>query len=254
MIHFPDIVVRPGGMSFGTGYSTTVPQSDRNRHFFAPEQLELKASMNAKRVKLGQPLQVNWQIVNNSKVNIPLPNDVSIEAQHTYITIYDPNGHSKLMKSFVIKTDTVRMQELKPGDKVESSTMLFWSSNGFAFETPGRHVIEFKTIWNYGGVQYGVKTTSEVWCDYPVSDKDNEVASLLLHEDVGKFVALGGGASHLEEAVSRIEKVKSDHSDHPACASITDLESKNSGHKKTGKDDDKKKRSKTKQAKTSSRK
>src|ERR671938_2154048 len=113
MIHFPDIVVRPGGMTFGTGHSTTVPQSDRNRHFFAPEQLELKASINAKRVKLGQPLQVSWQIVNNSKVNIPLPNDVSIEAQHTYITIYDPNGHSKLMKSFVIKTDTVRMQELK---------------------------------------------------------------------------------------------------------------------------------------------
>jgi hypothetical protein len=214
----------------------------------------LRVSINAKRVKLGQPLQVNWQIVNNSKVNIPMPNDVSVEAQHTYITIYDPNGHSKLMKSFVIKTDTVRMQELKPRDNVQSSTMLFWSSNGFAFETPGRHVIELETIWNYGGVQYGVKTTSEVWCDYPVSDKDNEVASLLLHEDVGKFIALGGGASHLREAVSRIEQVKSAHSDHPAYASIIDLESKMNGGKKTARSDNKKKGSNTKHTKTSLRK
>lgn len=92
----------------------------------------------------------------------------------------------------------------------------------------------------------GVKPTSEIWCDYPVSDKDNEVASLLLHEDVGKFIALGGGASHLEEAVSRIEKVKSEHSDHPAHLSIMDLESKTKSDK-TDKSD--KKRSRTKQKK-----
>lgn len=57
-------------MSFGTGHGTTFPQSDRNRHFFAAEQLELKVLPKAKRVKLGEPLQVNWQIVNNSKVRI----------------------------------------------------------------------------------------------------------------------------------------------------------------------------------------
>jgi hypothetical protein len=48
--------------------------------------------------------------------------------------------------------------------------------------------------------------------------------------------------------------VKSEHSDHPAHASIMDLESKANGGKKTGKGDNKKKRSNTKQAKTSSRK
>jgi hypothetical protein len=37
----------------------------------------------------------------------------------------------------------------------------------------------------------------------PVSDKDNEVASLLLHEDVGKFVALGGGAFAYRESKIR---------------------------------------------------
>jgi len=240
MIHFPDMVVRPGGMSFGTGHNTTVPQSDMNRHYFSAEQLELKVSPKAKRVKLGEPLPVDWQIVNSSKVNIPVPNNISIEAQHSYISIYDPNGHSKLMKSFMIQTDTVRMQELKPGDKVESKALLFWSPNGFAFETPGRHIIELKTIWNYAGVQYGVRATTQVWCDYPISERDNEVASILLNEDVGKFIALGGGASHLEEAVSRIEKVKSAHSDHPAYRSIMSLEheARNRG---TGKGETKKK-------------
>src|SRR5207249_11065088 len=39
LVHFPDIVVRPGGMTFGTGHSSTVPQADR--YYFAKSQLDL---------------------------------------------------------------------------------------------------------------------------------------------------------------------------------------------------------------------
>ena len=39
LVHFPDIVVRPGGMTFGSGHSSPVPEADR--YFFAAEQLEL---------------------------------------------------------------------------------------------------------------------------------------------------------------------------------------------------------------------
>lgn len=73
-------------------------------------------------------------------------------------------------------------------------------------------------------------------------------ATLASAQDVGKFIALGGGASHLEEAVSRIEKLKK-HPDHPAHLSIMNLESK----KKVVKKAKVTRRSSTKQ-KTSSRK
>ncbi len=233
MIHFPDIVLRPGGMSFGVGHSTTVPQSDINRQFFSPEYLKLKLSTNTNRVKLGQPLQIDWQIVNTSKVNIPIPSNIGIEAQHTYITVYDPNGHSKVMKSFIIQTDSVHIKELKPGDTVESSTTLFWSSNGFAFEMPGRHIIDIITIWNYEGIQYAVKKIVEIWCDYPTSEKDNEIASMLMHKDVGKFIALGGEAFHLEGAVSRIEKVKADYPNHSVGISLHNLKTKPDNENRT---------------------
>ena len=52
LVHFPDPVVRPGGMSFGTGHNTTVPQTDNDRLFFEPDQMALTIAAESARVKL----------------------------------------------------------------------------------------------------------------------------------------------------------------------------------------------------------
>ena len=52
-----------------------------------------------------------------------------------------------------------------------------------------------------------VKANSDIWVNFPRSVSDNEAAATLLHPEVGKYVALGGGAEHLVEAVQRIQKV-----------------------------------------------
>lgn len=227
MIHFPDPVIRPGGMTFGTGHSSTVPEADEDRYLFISEELELKLAPKTKRVKLGEPLPLTWELVNNANEAIPTPNDICVEAQHTHVTVVNPNGASKRMPSFVIQTDVVSIQDLQPGKKLEADTTLFWSSNGFVFEMPGKHSVEVRILWNHAGIPYGVKASTDIWVDYPVSDADNEVASMLLHQDVGVFVALGGGARHLKEAVSRIENAISKHGEHPACQCMVEF----TGHK-----------------------
>jgi hypothetical protein len=40
--------------------------------------------------------------------------------------------------------------------------------------------------------------------DFPAGEADNAAASLLMHPEVGLWVALGGGADHLTEATARI--------------------------------------------------
>ena len=40
LVHFPDIVVRPGGMTFGSGHSSVVPEADRQ--YFSAQELELR--------------------------------------------------------------------------------------------------------------------------------------------------------------------------------------------------------------------
>src|SRR5262249_2237001 len=87
-----------------------------------------------------------------------------------------------------------------------AETRIYWGANGFAFETPGKHVIEMRIVWGHGGVAYGVKASTEVWVNYPQSRGDNDAAATLLHPEVGMLVALGGGATHLNVAARRIEE------------------------------------------------
>ena len=54
-----------------------------------------------------------------------------------------------------------------------------------------------------GGRSIGLEKSTDIWVDFPASDADNSAASLLMHPDVGLWVALGG-ADHLTEATTRI--------------------------------------------------
>ena len=49
-----------------------------------------------------------------------------------------------------------------------------------------------------------VRATAPVFVSFPQSTGDNDAASTLLHEEVGMWVALGGDAPHLTEAVDRL--------------------------------------------------
>jgi len=208
LVHFPDIVVRPGGMTFGTGHGSTVPEADKERHYFSPDEIGLTLEPEEARIELGQPLGLTWELVNNSSMPLPAPSDIRIEAQHTYITVINPLGVSKSMASFVIETEAVKITELEPKQALQAETRVFWSArDGFAFETPGRHTIEVRILWAIGGAKVGVKASTEVWVNFPQSDADNNAAATLMHAEVGMYVALGGGATHLKEAVSRLEEV-----------------------------------------------
>lgn len=207
LIHFPDIVVRPGGMTFGSGHSSTVPQADQERHYFSPDELALELEVTQARVELGEPLELTWALMNNSETPIPAPSDIGIEAQHTYITVTDPNGVSKPMASFVIRTDAVKIETLEPQQSLQSATRVFWSArSGFAFDTPGRHTIEVRILWGLAQAPVGVKASTDVWVNFPQTVTDSDAADTLLHPQVGMYVALGG-ATHLTEAVARLDKV-----------------------------------------------
>jgi hypothetical protein len=204
LIHFPDPVVRPGGMTFGTGHSSSVPEADR--YYFEPDELALELQPSESLLELGEPLELAWTLTNTSRRPLPVPADISVEAQHAFITVTDPRGRAKLMPSFTIQTDNTKIEVLEPDDQLHAQTRVFWSTRGFAFEEPGKYSIEVRIIWTAEGTPFGVRATTDLWVNYPRTTADNEAAATLLHPEVGKYVALGGG-DHLVEAVNRIQQV-----------------------------------------------
>lgn len=207
LVHFPDIAVRPGGMTFGSGHSSTLPQADRT--WFSAGELELTLKVDSSRIELGEPLELSWTLTNGTDEPLPVPSDVSVEAQHTFIDVIDASGVVREMPSFVIRTDQASLMALEPGASITKKTRVFWGSNGFAFEKPGHFVVQVRILWSLAGIPVGVKAEQHVWVNFPQTQVDNDAAAELLHPEVGKYVALGGGANHLTEAVERLTRVMS---------------------------------------------
>ena len=201
LMHWPDPAVRPGGMTFGSGHSSSVPSADRL--YFSPDELNLNLQVANAQIDLGEPLRLSWTLTNRTRVPIPVPTDVGIEAQHAFIRITDAQGRQRTLRSLVIRTDHVAMRPLEANSDRSAEARVYWDSEGFAFSTPGRHLVEVEILWSQGPVPVGAKATAEVWVNYPQSRTDNDIAASLLHPEVGKYVALGG-APHLREAVNRL--------------------------------------------------
>jgi hypothetical protein len=201
--HMPDPVIRPGGWPFASWFPTGAPQA-ADRHDFAASELALTVTAATGHVAYGQPLDLSWTMTNTSSVTLRVPKDVSTEALFTSITVTDSAGRERPVRPFVILCEHASIAELQPGKSVSASTKLFWSSEGFAFERPGRYRVDVAVAWSAQGVLVGVQSGLDIFVDYPTNDAENDAAGLVLNPEVGKWVALGGGAYHLAEASRRL--------------------------------------------------
>jgi hypothetical protein len=202
--HMPDPVIRPGGWPFASWFPTGAPQAN-DRQDFAASELSLTVKAGADRVALGQPLDLSWTMTNTSGVKLLAPNDVSIEALFTTITVRDSEGRERAVRPFSIICEHARVSEFDAGDSITASTKLFWSSEGFAFDRPGRYHVDVAVSWTAQGVPVGVQNGVNVFVDYPTCSDDNHAAGLVMHPQVGQWVALGGKAYHLTEACRRLQ-------------------------------------------------
>jgi len=216
--HLPDPVVRPGGMTFTAGHNgVPIPSTDEPEA--AQEVIELptlKLSLRAQkhRVKIGEPLPLEWELTNTSDTPVVAPNAVGIEHNFADLSVLKPDGSVRDVAPFVVVCDASQLTDLKPGETRIGAHELFWSTQGFSFDSTGKHTVKLDISWWLGDTKIGATGSIDILVDYPVTERDNDVIALMMNPEVGKFVALGGHAYHLDEAVSRIEQVMREHKGH----------------------------------------
>ena len=202
LVHFPDPVVRPGGHTFASWASVAVPSADRFE--VGPDQLTLTVDTPDATVALGEPVYAHWTLANTSGKPASVPSEVTTQSTYARLTVIDAQGRRHVVTPFVIDCERSSIRPLPPGGSLQAGQRVFWSSNGFPFERPGRYTIEVTVDWTVSGTPLTIRGETSVFVGYPTSATDNELAATLLHPEVGKWVALGGGAHHLTEAVARL--------------------------------------------------
>ncbi|MEV0283172.1 hypothetical protein AB0H36_03535 [Kribbella sp. NPDC050820] len=203
LAHMPDPVIRPGGWPFASWFPSGAPQAG-DRELFDASELSLEVTVDTARAAFGAPVTVTWTLTNTSDTELVVPNDVRLEGLFATMTVTDDRGSERPVRPFVIECEAVRLAPLAPGGQLTASYRLFWSTAGFALDRPGRHLVGVAVTWSTAGVPVGATGQVELWVDHPTNDAENRDAALAMNPEVGKWVALGGGAYHLTEAVDRL--------------------------------------------------
>jgi hypothetical protein len=212
LAHMPDPVVRPGGWPFASWFPSGAPQAN-DKNLFRDDELRFEVSTDTDRAALGAPVTVTWRLTNESGGDLLVPNDLRLEGLFASMSSMDESGEERPVRPFVITCESTKLAPLAAGDSLEASYKVFWSSDGFPLERPGRHTITVTVSWSAGGVPVAVTGRTDLWVDRPVTEAENRDAALVMHDDVGKWVVLGGRAYHLEEAVNRLRALDSGGSD-----------------------------------------
>jgi len=215
MIHFPDPVVRPGGHTFASWASGgSVPSADRFQ--LGSDVVTLSVTATEEHVELGEPATITWTLTNTGEEPLPAPSEVTQESTYGRLSVIDGGGGRRAISPFVVQCEASKIGTLEPGESRTASTRLFWAGDGFAFERPGRYTVEVSIDWTVEGRPLSVVAETPIYVNYPTTSLDNAAAARLLQPEVGKWVALGGGAPHLTEAVATLNEVRGLARDVPA--------------------------------------
>jgi len=219
LIHLPDPAVRPGGMAF-FGSAINAPQADAVTF---PSELTVEVTASADKVRLGEPLPLKWALRNHGEEAVPVPSRVDVESLTARVSVTDPQGKVTFMRPVELETCShIALEDLAPKRAVEGETVVYYGQDGFAFETPGRHTVEVIVLWSLGDLHFAACGETTVWVAYPLTDRDNEVAALLLDPDVGCAVATGE-RERFPAADERIKRAVKIQEKHPACQRLKKL-------------------------------
>lgn len=218
--HLPDPAVRPGAMDF-FGSAVNSPEAADVAWL---ETADLTIELSTATPKLGEPVQLSYQLRNAGEVPLPVPEIFDTETLTVRVNVTDPTGRITFMRPEKIDScPHLAVARLTPGMSVNGSTTLFWGRDGFAFNTPGRHIVEVILLWDIAGVPAGAAAEREVYVAYPTSDAENDVAATLLDPQVGAAVA-SGSWSGFGVARERMGRVMTESGTHPAVRAIAELQ------------------------------
>lgn len=220
LIHQPDPAVRPGGMDWATAFN--VPEAD-DINFYDADDLELQIKTSKARVQMGEPVEVSWTIKNKMGVPIQIPGSIGSDQHTTRVSVTKPNGVVLPMRLPLEAHDASHgLQKLKSGKSSTAETMLFWTRKGFAFDQPGRHEVNVILIWEDNGVFFAVESSTEVWVNYPVTERDNEIAAMMMQPDVGRYLLTNSNRRY-PKAAKKLKSIVTKYKSHGISKTLSRL-------------------------------
>ena len=201
--HYPDVFVRPGGVSFG-GASTTAPPITPTDLEVELSELELRVSPLLEAVPLGAPVRVNIELTNTSDQPVVAPASLSMKTGFVSGHVAGPSAAVRTFSPLVRCIEEHPLAVLQPGESLTHSLTLLRGGQGALFAAPGLHHVEVEVHWDLDGVEVATSGETTVLVTAAV-DADHAAAARKLLSTPDTLLTLVLGGDHLDEGIDAIQ-------------------------------------------------
>ena len=199
--HFPDIWVRPGGISFGSTYPSILPDDDM---VVEDEQLEMRVFPELETVPFGAPVRINFSLINNSDGSKIVPKDLSLKKGNISGKVIDPSGTERTYFPIILCLDEEETSEIGKGESKNGSITLLRGGQGALFPLAGVYKIIVEASWEINGLKQRSIGVTNVMVTPPVDD-DHAKAAYKIISNPDSLLVLVMGGDHLKEGIEAIQ-------------------------------------------------
>jgi hypothetical protein len=194
--HWPDLVVRPGGLPFTSGNLSPGNRFESDKH-----RLEVTPLMAS--VPLGAPVRVEVKLTNTSRGDASGPATLSLSSGPVHGRVIDRSGTVRPFSPLTINETTGTNQVLKPGESVDASLTLCGGGGGPLFPTPGAYRVVVEAHWRDHGLSMFSVGETAVTVTAAV-DRDHAETARRLLTTPDTLLTLAFGGDHLTEGIAAI--------------------------------------------------
>ena len=198
--HWPDPVVRPGGIGWGGGDRS--PTSTLTE--IPPPHLRLDVSALSPTVPLAAPVRVELSLTNTDETLLSMvPASLSLMSGAVRGTVTDSSGTVRSFSPLVIAGEA-QVTFLEPGASLSDSLSLLRGRDGALFPLPGNYRIVVEVRWQEELKDFVITGETTVTVTPAADAAHAEVArKVLATPDTLLVLALGG--DHLKEGIDAIQ-------------------------------------------------
>ena len=141
--HWPDLAVRPGGLSWPSPAPAAALASDSHR---------LDVTLLLPRVPLGAPVRIDLSLFNTGERPTLAPPSLGLSAGPVRGLVIDAAGTARSFGPLVINEDALAVQTLAPGAHLDGSMTLLAGAEGMLFPSPGAYRVIVRAAWIQQGM------------------------------------------------------------------------------------------------------
>lgn len=194
--HWPDLLVRPGGIGWRPNISSPIIGTPSIHH-----RLDITSVLAS--FPLGAPVRINASLINTSDQPATTPISIDLSSGPIRGQVIGPTGKVRTFAPLLVTENSDLVEVINSGQHIDASLTLISGADGNLFPMPGTYTIALEVHWDFDGTPRICIGNATVVVTKAI-DAAHAEAALKILSSPNTLLTLVVGGDHISEGIETV--------------------------------------------------